>query len=46
MLALYMPDYLLLEEMSKRNFLFKDVPKDTSWIGGDLIVPFTSTHRS
>jgi len=40
MLNEYLPNKLLAEDLVKRDYIFNKVVKDTSWKGGDLIVPF------
>lgn len=31
---------LLIEEFMKRDYLLRNIAKDDSWLGGNLIVPF------
>jgi len=40
MLNEYLPYNLLLEELKKRDWAFKNIEMDNSWKGGQLIVPF------
>jgi hypothetical protein len=46
MLKRYMPTNLLVEEMRKRNFFFRKVKKDMSWMGGRYEVPFEGAEAS
>lgn len=46
MLNQYLPNDLLKEELTKRDWLLQTVEKDNSWKGGDLIVPFKAAGAS
>jgi len=46
MLNEYLPNALLKEEFVKRDYLMKKIDKDNSWLGGNLVVPFTSAGAS
>lgn len=46
MLKRYMPNNLLVESMKKRNYLFRKVKKDQSWMGGRYEVPFEGGEAS
>lgn len=40
MLNQYLPVELLMEDLKKRDWVFKNIEQDDSWLGGSLIVPF------
>lgn len=40
MLNEYLPEKLLLDTVKERNWIFKNVEQDDSWLGGQLIIPF------
>lgn len=46
MLNEYLPNELLREELTKRDFLLSKIEKDDSWKGGALIVPFKAAGAS
>lgn len=46
MLNEYLPNKLLKEELIKRDFVFQNVDKDDSWLGGNLVVPFKGAGAS
>jgi hypothetical protein len=46
MLNEYLPNSLLKEEQESRSWLIKNVEKDDTWLGGNLIVPFKSAQAS
>ena len=46
MLNEYLPNKLLKEEMIKRDYILKTVPKDDSWKSGNYIVPFKGAGAS
>lgn len=46
MLKRYMPTNLLVEEMRKRNYFFRKVKKDKSWMGGRYEIPFEGGEAS
>ena len=46
MLNEYLPNKLLREEMIKRDYILKTVPKDDSWKSGNYIVPFKGAGAS
>lgn len=46
MLKRYMPTDMLVEEMKKRNYFFRKVNKDESWMGGRYEVPFEGAEAS
>lgn len=46
MLNEYAPNKLFKEELKKRNWLYNNIEKDDSWLGGSLIVPFLGANAS
>lgn len=46
MLNEYLPNKLLKEELVKRNWLLKNIQRDDSWKGGQVIVPFKGARAS
>lgn len=46
MLKRFMPYNMLVEEMRKRNYLWRTISKDSSWMGGRLEVPFEGGEAS
>lgn len=46
MLNEYLPNKLLREELLKRNWFLKNVEKDNSWEGSNIIVPFKAAGAS
>lgn len=46
MLNEYLPNDLLKEEITKRDYILQKVNKDESWMGGDIIVPFRGSRAS
>lgn len=46
MLNEYLPNELLKEELVKRDWLLKNVQKDESWKGGQIVVPFLGAEAS
>lgn len=40
MLNEFLPEKLLLDELKKRDWVFKNVDMDNSWLGGNLVIPF------
>lgn len=46
MLKRFMPYNLLVEEMAKRNYLWRTITKDETWQGGRLEVPFEGGQAS
>lgn len=46
MLNEYLPNELLMEEVSKRMWAFQNIEHDESWLGGNLIVPFEGAGAS
>jgi hypothetical protein len=46
MLNQYLPNKLLIEEITERDYILKHVEKDDSWLGGTSIVPFRGSRAS
>jgi hypothetical protein len=46
MLNEYLPNRMLAEDLVQRDYIFQKVTKDSSWKGGDLIVPFKGSVPS
>lgn len=46
MLNEYLPNKLLEEELTKRDYFLKNLEKDNNWKGGTLIVPFRGARAS
>lgn len=46
MLNEYLPNELLKEEFTKRDYLLSNIEKDDSWLGGNLVVPFKGAGAS
>lgn len=46
MLNQYLPNELLKEEIVKRDWILSNAEMDSSWVGGDLIVPFKGAQAS
>lgn len=46
MLNQYLPNSLLKEEVVKRDWILSNCEHDSSWLGGDLIVPFKGATAS
>lgn len=46
MINQYLPNKLLKEELAKRNWLYKTLEKDESWVGGTVIHPFKGATAS
>lgn len=46
MLNEYLPNDLLKEEITKRDYILQKVQKDESWAGGDIVVPFRGSRAT
>ncbi len=46
MLNEYLPNELLKEEFTKRDYILSNIEKDDTWKGGNLVVPFKAAGAS